>query len=90
MVLFIPMALAPNVYALIFSRLVQGTCACIEGPTAAGGKDLPFSPSAGTRMLILKNLEIAVVADLFPKLNRGIPMGFFVLTGESLMYSRYQ
>lgn len=57
MLLFIPMALAPNVYALIFSRLVQGTCACIEGPTAAG-----------------------VVADLFPKINRGIPMGFFVLT----------
>ncbi|GAA5911084.1 uncharacterized protein JCM6883_004264 [Sporobolomyces salmoneus] len=57
MLLFIPMALAPNIYALIFSRLVQGTCACIEGPTAAG-----------------------VVADLFPKLNRGIPMGFFVLT----------
>ncbi|GAA5854505.1 hypothetical protein JCM3766R1_004925 [Sporobolomyces carnicolor] len=57
MLLFIPMALAPNVYALIFSRLVQGTAACIEGPTAAG-----------------------VVADLFPKVHRGIPMGFFVLT----------
>ncbi|GAA5933008.1 uncharacterized protein JCM15063_002268 [Sporobolomyces koalae] len=36
MLLFIPMALAPNVYALIFSRLVQGTAACIEGPTSAG------------------------------------------------------
>ncbi|GAA6024106.1 hypothetical protein JCM11491_005995 [Sporobolomyces phaffii] len=57
MLLFLPMALAPNIYALIFSRLVQGTAACIEGPTAAG-----------------------VVADLFPKINRGIPMGFFVLT----------
>lgn len=62
MLLFIPMALAPNVYALIFSRLVQGTAACIEGPTAAG-----------------------VVADLFPKVHRGIPMGFFVLTGQSLL-----
>ncbi|GAA5828309.1 hypothetical protein JCM5353_003296 [Sporobolomyces roseus] len=57
MLLFIPMALAPNIYALIFSRLVQGTAACIEGPTAAG-----------------------IVADLWPKVNRGIPMGFFVLT----------
>ena len=56
------MALAPNIYALIFSRLVQGTAACIEGPTAAG-----------------------IVADLWPKVNRGIPMGFFVLS--KLYYS---
>ncbi|GAA6061662.1 hypothetical protein JCM10212_000845 [Sporobolomyces blumeae] len=56
LVLFIPMALAPNVYALIFSRLVQGTAACIEGPTSAG-----------------------IVADIWPKVHRGIPMGLFVL-----------
>ncbi|BGP05970.1 hypothetical protein JCM10049v2_001789 [Rhodotorula toruloides] len=35
-VLFLGQALAPNVYSLIFCRWVQGTAACIEGPTAAG------------------------------------------------------
>jgi len=66
MLLFIPMALAPNIYALIFSRLVQGTAACIEGPTAAG-----------------------IVADLWPKVNRGIPMGFFVLSKLTISLSSF-
>ncbi|GAA5945293.1 hypothetical protein JCM1841_002722 [Sporobolomyces salmonicolor] len=57
MVLFLGMALAPNIYSLVFTRLIQGTAACIEGPTAAG-----------------------VIADLWPKNVRGIPMGFFVLS----------
>ncbi|KWU46452.1 MFS general substrate transporter [Rhodotorula sp. JG-1b] len=36
MLLFLGQALAPNVYSLIFCRWIQGTAACIEGPTAAG------------------------------------------------------
>lgn len=34
--LFLPQALAPNVEAIIITRLFQGICACIEGPVAAG------------------------------------------------------
>ncbi|BGP37884.1 hypothetical protein JCM10450v2_001820 [Rhodotorula kratochvilovae] len=36
MVLFLGQSLAPNVYSLIFCRLIQGTAASIEGPVAAG------------------------------------------------------
>ncbi|GJN88631.1 hypothetical protein Rhopal_001597-T1 [Rhodotorula paludigena] len=36
MVLFLGQALAPNIYSLVFCRLIQGTAASIEGPVAAG------------------------------------------------------
>ncbi|TNY16927.1 major facilitator superfamily domain-containing protein, partial [Rhodotorula diobovata] len=36
MVLFLGQALAPNVYSVIFCRLIQGVAASVEGPVAAG------------------------------------------------------
>ncbi|PWN39586.1 MFS general substrate transporter [Ceraceosorus guamensis] len=54
--MFIPQALAPNIGAILGSRIVQG-CAGSVGNTMCAGS----------------------VADLFPKSQRAIPMGFFVL-----------
>ncbi|GAA5837618.1 hypothetical protein JCM9279_006807 [Rhodotorula babjevae] len=36
LVLFLGQALAPNIYSLIFCRLIQGVAASVEGPVAAG------------------------------------------------------